>query len=212
MSNILLFPGGFKPFHDGHLGILCSHIFNLDKIHIDEVKILISKKGRDFIPDATDTYNFLMVIKPNIEKAWNIKVSVEICDVLSPIRKCYMLAGDPDNHDMYSLVSSDKDDDIIRKKDFGAAFAIGGKYYNPEVGEKTMYINTSVVPVQYRLRDDFLNYENISSTIVRSDIKSNDFYNFKCAYSYMLSNGLVTKEILKEYFNSLRMYVSDEND
>lgn len=43
-KNILLFPGGFKPFHDGHLSILKSHIFNIDNVHIDEVRIYISSK------------------------------------------------------------------------------------------------------------------------------------------------------------------------
>lgn len=211
MGNVLLFPGGFKPFHDGHLGILEAHINNLDNIPIDEVRIYISQKGRDFIPDAMQTLLFLTEIRHNLEKVYNVKIRVAISNYVSPIRQCYIDAGDIEDNNLYALVSSNKDNDIARKKDFGAAFAKGGKYYNPEVGEKTMYLDTELNPIRYTFRDDSLNDEIISSTIIRSDIKRDDYYNFKCGYMNMLTKGIVTKQQLDEYYFALRYYVLEEN-
>jgi len=210
MNNILLFPGGFKPFHDGHLKILESHINNLDNVHIDEARIYISQKGRDFIPDAIQTLLFLTDIKPNLEKLYNIKLRFIISSTVSPIRQCYIDAGNTEDDNMYALVSSNKGNDIIRAKDFGKSFAKGGKYYSPEIGEKTMFLNTELNPARYTFRDDSLNNEIISSTIVREDIKNDDYFNFKCAYLDMLTKGLVSKKQLDDYYHALRFYVLEE--
>lgn len=213
MNNVLLFPGGFKPFHDGHLSILESHIYNLDNIPINEIHIYISNKGRDFIPNAGLTYDFLNLIKDNLENEYNVKFSIEICDNVTPIRKCYMTAGNIEKDmcsNIYGLVSSDKGNDIIRKRDFADAYSEKGKYYNKSIGERTIFINTNVKPTLYLLRNDDLVNTPISSTIVRSDIKNNDFYNFSCAYSYILHKKLITSEKLKEYFSILHKLCKNE--
>ena len=213
MNNVLLFPGGFKPFHDGHLSILESHIYNLDNIPINEVKIYISNKGRDFIPDAELTYDFLDSIKNNLEDEYNVKFSIEICDNVTPIRKCYITAGNIEEdmcHNVYGLVSSNKDNDIIRKRDFADAYSKNGKYYNESIGERTIFINTNVEPSLYLLRNDDLIDTPISSTIVRKDIKNNDFYNFSCDYTYMLYKRFIIRDELKMYFDILRkLYKND---
>ena len=76
-KNILLFPGGFKPFHDGHLSILKSHIFNIDNVHIDEVRIYISSKNRDNIT-ADSSLWFLNNIKDKLSELYNVNINVGI--------------------------------------------------------------------------------------------------------------------------------------
>lgn len=202
MSNILLFPGGFKPFHDGHLSILNSYLNNIDNVHFDYVYIIISNKNRGSI-NANTTYNFLNNIKDNLNYFYNTEFNIMICDIPSPIHKCYWYVGNSLNDDKFSLVSSNKNNDIIRTNDFINAYQQGGKYYNELIGEKTIRLNVDIEPTIYKFRDDKFNNENISSTIIRDDIKNNDYFNFKAAYINMLYNQIITNKQLYNYFKKL---------
>ena len=45
----------------------------------------------------------------------------------------------------------------------------------------------------------------VSSTIVRMDIRNDDFASFRTAYIPMLESGLVDDRLLREYFEKLKM-------
>lgn len=200
-KNILLFPGGFKPFHDGHLSILKAHIFNMDNVRIDEARIYVSKKDRDII-SANSTIWFLSQIYENIMSAYDINLCFMIPDFPSPIRQCYIDVGS-DTSSKFALVASTKENDYQRSIDFANAYNETGKYYIPELGPRCFTLNVNIEPLVFRTRTDYNNGDPVSSTILRTDIKNNDFENFVSGYTNMLNEKIVNMEILKLYFKRL---------
>ena len=201
-KNILLFPGGFKPFHDGHLSILKSHIFNIDNVHIDEVRIYISSKNRDNIT-ADSSLWFLNNIKDKLSELYNVNINVCISEYPAPIRKCYNDVGSSINDEKFCLVTSNKGNDIKRKDEFVQLYSENGKYYDSTKGVKTIYINANIEPVHYINREDEYNNEFVSSTIIRHDIYNHNYDMFKTAYINMLSNNILNEKILKKYYENL---------
>ena len=201
-KNILLFPGGFKPFHDGHLSILKSHIFNIDNVHIDEVRIYISSKNRDNIT-ANSSLWFLNNIKDKLNELYNVNINVCISEYPAPIRKCYNDVGSSINDEKFCLVTSNKGNDIKRKDEFVQLYSENGKYYDSTKGVKTIYINANIEPVHYINREDEYNNEFVSSTIIRHDIYNHNYDMFKTAYINMLSNNILNEKILKKYYENL---------
>ena len=201
-KNILLFPGGFKPFHDGHLSILKSHIFNIDNVHIDEVRIYISSKNRDNIT-ANSSLWFLNNIKDKLSELYNVNINVCISEYPAPIRKCYNDVGSSINDEKFCLVTSNKGNDIKRKDEFVQLYSENGKYYDSTKGVKTIYINANIEPVHYINRKDEYNNECVSSTIIRHDIYNHNYDMFKTAYINMLSNNILNVKILKKYYENL---------
>lgn len=201
-KNILLFPGGFKPFHDGHLSILKSHIFNIDNVHIDEVRIYISSKNRDNIT-ANSSLWFLDNIKDKLSELYNVNINVCISEYPAPIRKCYNDVGSSINDEKFCLVTSNKGNDIKRKDEFIQLYSENGKYYDSTKGVKTIYINANIEPVHYINRKDEYNNECVSSTIIRHDIYNHNYDMFKTAYINMLSNNILNEKILKKYYENL---------
>lgn len=201
-KNILLFPGGFKPFHDGHLSILKSHIFNIDNVHIDEVRIYISSKNRDNIT-ANSSLWFLNNIKDKLSELYNVNINVCISEYPAPIRKCYNDVGSSINDEKFCLVTSNKGNDIKRKDEFIQLYSENGKYYDSTKGVKTIYINANIEPVHYINRKDEYNNECVSSTIIRHDIYNHNYDMFKTAYINMLSNNILNEKILKKYYENL---------
>ena len=201
-KNILLFPGGFKPFHDGHLSILKSHIFNIDNVHIDEVRIYISSKNRDNIT-ANSSLWFLNNIKDKLSELYNVNINVGISEYPAPIRKCYNDVGSSINDEKFCLVTSNKGNDIKRKDEFVQLYSENGKYYDSTKGVKTIYINANIEPVHYINRKDEYNNECVSSTIIRHDIYNHNYDMFKTAYINMLSNNILNEKILKKYYENL---------
>lgn len=202
-KNILLFPGGFKPFHDGHLSILKSHIFNIDNVHIDEVRIYISSKNRDNIT-ADSSLWFLNNIKGKLSELYNVNINVGISEYPAPIRKCYNDVGNSTNNDKFCLVTSNKGNDIKRKDEFVQLYSENGKYYDLTKGVKTIYINANIEPIHYINRCDEYNNECVSSTIIRNDIYNHNYDMFKTAYINMLSNNnILDEKILKKYYEKL---------
>ena len=198
---ILLYPGGFKPFHDGHLSMLESHISNIDNFIINEIIIIISSKSRDNLT-ADTTLWFLNQLKHNLELVYNIKITPIISDIPSPIGKCYSIVNNSDNS-KYCLITSNKDNDLNRKLEFVSNYQQGGRYYKEEYGEKTIFVNADIEPAVFKGRTDEYNNENISSTILRNDLINNDFNLFKTGYNNMLKKEYITERILKLYYQKL---------
>lgn len=202
MQNILLFPGGFKPFHDGHLSILESHISNIDNVHINKVYIIISPKSRDDI-NADTTLWFLNTIKNNLINYYSVEFDIDISDVPSPIRKCYDIVNNSDFQDKFCLVTSNKDNDLKRKIEFVNNYQYTGKYYDIIKGEKSIMINADIEPIKFQNRTDEYDNENISSTILRNDINNKDYESFKTGYYKMLNSNLVSEPVLFNYYKKL---------
>ena len=82
MKKVILIPGSFKPFHDGHLSLIESYLKSDFKP--DLIRFLISKKDRDGI-SAPVTLKFMK----KVLKKFKDVVEVEVCDLPSPITECY---------------------------------------------------------------------------------------------------------------------------
>lgn len=187
-----IYPGAFKPFHDGHFLQVLKY---LDCTDYDvNVKIIISTADREGITAAT-TEKFIKKVFAGYED-----VDIEISKYPSPIRTTYeMIAETPG---LYTMVSSSKGGDDERIKGLKKYYGEGGKGFNPEITVIDPPVDIS--PILYDNRLDGNNSKEISSTIVRSDIRNDNFLIFKTSYKYILENSAVTENDLEEYFENLK--------
>jgi len=174
----ILYPGGFKPIHEGHMFLIENAIKSVKATfgpsNVDpKVHIILSNKSRDGVTAET-TARYLDSI--GIGK---YGIDYIICDG-SPVRKAYNIVATKEyGNGYYYILSSKKDSDIDRCMDFVDAFKIGGKYYTE--GATVMYCPPSA-PMKYAWRNDDKNGEIISSRIVRQDAINSDYENFEKAY------------------------------
>ena len=187
--RILLFPGSFSPFTDGHYILIHRYIVYAQEhnIPIDQIKILMSSKVRDGI-DPKVVYQFVDHLYSNDKR-----VSVELVkEKQSPIRECYEIVGNTDNiGNSYVFMRSDKDDDNVASN-FYKDFSKGGKYYVD--GIKVEKFDVDLTPDVYYHRKDKYNKKPISATIAREDIKNKDFESFKQNYIHIMNNETTIEE------------------
>lgn len=200
MKLNVLYPGGMKPFHDGHLSLLESYISNNDNIIPDTVYIIISPKPRAGI-SAISTEEFLNGF--NFSKiSKSTKIIIQTAES-NPIATCYGICGNcEDNDTAFVMATSEKGDDAARAEYFKNSFSEGGKYYNENFPARVININVKQTPLLYKRTDKFNNYP-VSSTVVRNDIYERNYDNFRTAYTYMLDKEIITEEQLKTYYEKL---------
>lgn len=200
MKLNVLYPGGMKPFHDGHLSLLESYISNNDNIIPDTVYIIISPKPRAGI-SALSTEEFLNGFDfSKISKS--TKIIIQTAES-NPIGTCYGICGNcEDNDTAFVMATSEKGDDAARAEYFKNSFSKGGKYYNENFPARVININVKQTPLLYKRTDKFNNYP-VSSTVVRNDIYERNYDNFRTAYTYMLDKEIITEEQLKTYYEKL---------
>jgi hypothetical protein len=191
----VLFPGKFKPVHSGHIALMEKYL-NSTEYDVD-LTIVISKAPKEGLTPETSKW-FLDTIF-----AKNRNVHVIVSPDPSPIGTVYNLTGEKAMGDgIYAMGTSAKGDDIKRAEAFVKKFAEGEKYYTP--GVKTIFFPVNPEPLPYVGRNDAFADAAISSTIVRQDLRNDDFEMFKTSYIPMLEEGLVNEALLKEYFEKLK--------
>lgn len=187
-----IYPGAFKPFHDGHFLQVLKY---LDCTDYDvDVKIIISTAEREGITAAT-TEKFIRKVFAGFEG-----ISIEISKYPSPIRTTYEMISETPG--LYTMVSSSKGGDDERIKGLKKYYGEGGKGFNPDITVIDPPVDIS--PILYDNRLDGNNNKEISSTIVRSDIRNDNFPVFKTSYKYILENSDITEQDLEEYFENLK--------
>lgn len=192
----VLFPGKFKPVHSGHIALMEKYINSVD--YDVELTIVISKIAKEGL-DANTSKWFLDKIY-----AKNPKVHAIVSPDPSPIGTVYNMTGQKEFGDgIYAMGTSAKGGDIKRAEDFVKKFAEGQKYYTP--GVEVIFFPVNPEPLMYTGRTDMYAEAPISSTIVRMDIRNNDFDSFRTAYIPMLESGLVDDKLLREYFEKLKV-------
>ena len=202
---ILLFPGSFKPFHDGHFLLLKRYI---EEFAPEKVYIIISSKKRSGIKPAISK----SFIKKVFNDTWNdiefiIKISPK---KVNPINYCYKIIGNDKNSDHeYIMINSGKDNDS-RVEDFYELFKKGGDYYHN--GAYAVNPDIETEPLYYEDRDDEYSDSPISSAIVRNDIVNDNFKMFKTSYSNILNETYITIEDLEEYFEDLEECIDQDED
>ena len=92
-KSILFFPGSFKPPHEGHLQMVKHAI---EKLHIQEIWILISKKPRS-LEHSNSKYAisaeqskeiwkiYIRALKKEVGRKYFPKINLHICEEASPV-------------------------------------------------------------------------------------------------------------------------------
>lgn len=194
--NIILFPGSFSPFTDGHYGLISRYISTArdQGISIDKVKILMSMKERGGVNPYV-VYQFVSQVYSN-----DSRVEVVACNQ-SPIRDAYEEVKDSNNSsNMYILARSSKDDDKVTE-DFYKNFSKGGKYWYSGIQVKDLKVSRD--PIVYKNRKDSHNNEPISGSVAREDLKNKDFNSFLTSYSTIMSQEPITEKHIKRLFELL---------
>ncbi len=182
----VLYPGGFKPPHIGHLSLLNKVLARSD---VDSVNIMISSRSREDITSniSLEIWNMLISSKKVIPY-----IVSENSPVLSAYNFIFNLPRDSDRK--ITLLSSKKDVDrfgkfknsINRYKTYPDKF---GNTTPPNVDVIDLDINVANV---YKDRKDELNESYISSSTLREDLKSRNFDNFKTNY-LGIDNDIILK-------------------
>ena len=192
----VIFPGAFKPVHSGHISLMEKYLESPD--YDVRLTIVISKSPREGISAESSKWFLDKVFSRNH------KVTVMIAPDASPIKTAYDMTGQAEfGPGFYALGASAKGADIKRAEDFAAKFSEGGKFYEPTTGVQGMYFPINPEPMNYIGRGDMYEDAPISSTVVRNDIRNNDYKLFRTAYLPLLQKRYITEDILKEYFNKV---------
>lgn len=162
---VVLIPGGLKPCHGGHLNMIRKCAESED---VDHVQVLIGKLKRDMITGdmAVDITRYLC---RNMKK-----VDITYADPLSPVLMAWEIARNS-TYGKFAMVSSSKDNDMDKVDRF-----INTAQHGPNVQIVRMDVDTS--PITYTGRGDSNDGKPISSTVLRSDILSQNFNRFATNY------------------------------
>lgn len=194
----ILFPGGFKPAHAGHILLAENAYKTMSEEYDAEIYFIVSAKNRDDVT-ADSTVRFLSKI---CENAPYMHV-VEPEDCPSPIRYAYVMTQTKMLGDgCYCLLSSTKDSDIKRARDFFRAFDKFGKYHTE--GVEPILIESVSIPLEFTSRTDEFQYTPISASVLRMDVANNDFDSFFDGYRLLVEMRWIDKEDLDMYFEDLR--------
>ena len=197
----VIFIGSFSPVHDGHIHLIEEYLKKGNNIDI-----IISGSPREGISPES-SYNFLTKIfknpklgkkksnkdNPNV----NIEISKDNSPMLTAINKVKNAKSGT-----FALASSTKQGDEARSLDFKKKFEKGKSSYNPNVD--VIKLNVDAEPLYYHNRTDQYNDKPISSTIIRRDIRNNDFDNFFKSYENIMKNYKISGNDIKEYYNIIR--------
>lgn len=194
--KFFLYPGAFKPFHDGHYMLLKRYIETYKNDNNSYFMVIVSSTPREFI-----TIDKSIEFITNIVETKLASKNVIVYPDANPMRACYTLVGQSILHgfnkDVYTIINSSKGNDNKRFEDFYNSYNEGGKYYS---GINKIFKSNDII-LEPVLLDD---RTPINATTLRNYIKENDYDGFKSGYKYMLSDGVISENELKTYFNTLK--------
>lgn len=194
--KFFLYPGAFKPFHDGHYMLLKRYIETYKNDNDSYFMVIVSSTPREFITIDKSIEFITTIIEDRL--AYN---NIAVFPDANPMRACYTIVGQSILHafnkDTYTIITSTKGDDNKRFEDFYNSYNEGGKYYSG--------INKIFKPENITLEPIFLDTETpINATTLRTYIKENDYESFKTGYKHMLNDGIISENELKVYFDTLK--------
>ena len=140
---VLLFPGSFKPFHDGHFLLLKRYI---EELQPEKLYIIISNKNRSGIT-AESTEDFIKIALG--DRLMDTEINIEISPSPSPINYCYKIIGNDPEENEYTMVNSSKDSDK-RIEQFYELFKKGGKYYHDK--SYAVKVDIDIEPIKMNLK------------------------------------------------------------
>lgn len=168
-SVTVLFPGGFKPPHGGHLE-LAQRYASLP--NVKEVIILIGPENRGTITRDKSVMVWKML-------ATNPKIKIQKTESNSPLAAAYKYI-ETAKPGTYALASSSKGEDYARVGRFIQGHQPGQKYNREGISVVELPLDTK--PLLYKDRTDSFNGKGVSASILRQDLQNKDFENFKTSY------------------------------
>ena len=185
----VIYPGAFKPFHDGHWMQIRKYL-DLDGYDVD-VTVILSSADREGIKAGTS--------KSFMDKVFasEPKVRVWISPDASPVRAAYRAVEN--GRGVFAMASSGKGDDKKRVDDFVRYFRT-----HDTAGGDVVDVPVDYSPIMYGARADGYQGRPVSSTVVRNDIRTDDFASFLTAYKRMLAAGAVSPADIKDYYRALK--------
>lgn len=198
-SVTVLFPGGFKPLHFGHISLIKRYA---SLSNVNKIIVLIGPGTRNNITQSDATY-IAHLLLDKIDK-----VIIEPVKYPSPVLTAYKYieTTKPGN---YTLAASDKGEDAEDYKrvlKFIENLNPGGKNYDivPD-GVNVIELPVNIKPHYYKGRTDNNEGKPISASVLRNDVINNDYENFKTNYPGY------SDIILKNIWNILINVVTNED-
>jgi hypothetical protein len=217
-QTIVLFPGGFKPPHGGHLELATRYA---EQPGVSQVIILIGPEPRDGV-----TREQSIAIWRELTKA-NNKILIQKTEVTSPLAAAYKYI-ETAKPGSYALAASSKGDDYKRVQQFVAGHQPGGKYAREGVNVVELPLDVKPLPYQNRtpkaqkyVPGKSENGKGVSASVLRADLKNNDEEAFATNYPNIADKAVVDKvygilkknlqeEILpSDFFSKLKMRFKD---
>ena len=208
---IVLLPGGFKPPHGGHLDLATRYA---ELPQVVEVKILIGPKERDGFTreQSIAVWKKLLAGNPN--------VSVEAVAEDNPLLAAYKYI-ETAKPGTYALAASSKGEDYARVQKFVQGHQPGAKYNRP--GVDVIELPLDVKPLVYKDRRPESaaavpgksdNGKGISASVLRVDLKNNDYDGFETNYPNVQSEVTLRAiwGILKKNLQESKLRVFDFDD
>lgn len=195
-KKVILYPGGFKPFHDGHFKLLINALDN--NLDIDALIIFIGKKQRDYIT-GEKTYEFILTyVAPFIEYHYGIPVYCILSD--NPIKDCFNKIDQDIDGYTYTILSSDKSADDKKRCDmFYEYYKVGGKFNTGKWNyDKVFKLNNTNSKVYFN--NNLSEYCEISGTYIRNYFMNNMLNIAFDGFKYMICNGVVSSHDILEYY------------
>lgn len=168
---IVLYPGGFKPVHSGHLDLIKKYS---EYPSVKEVWVLVGPGVREGI-----SQHVAVEILENLTESMS-KVFIQAVPWPSPVLACYKIveAADPG---CYALAASSKEEENTdRIKRFVEQHGSNGKFKREGISVIELPIN--IKPKLYEGRTDKNEGKPISASILREDLIKGDLKNFITAY------------------------------
>lgn len=186
-KTTVFIPGGYKPPHGGHYNLIKWYS---ELEFVDEVYVYVSKKKREEIGimESISIFNVF---------SFNHKVKIKIAETNSAMRDAYEyilnLPEDCDEH--FAMGSSNKSEkDNNRSIDFRKNIekykiqpSKDGRFAPSDIFICNIPCKESVL---YRGRNDEYDGKPISATVLRQDIKNENFELFKTNYKDLSDNQL----------------------
>jgi len=189
-QTTVLFPGGFKPPHGGHLELAIRYA---EQPTVGQVIVLIGPEPREGI-----TRDQSIAIWRELTKN-NNKILIQKTEVNSPLAAAYKFI-ETAKPGAYALAASSKGDDYKRVQQFVSGHQPGAKYAKEGVEVVELPLDTK--PLVYKERSEKAqkyapgkseNGKGISASVLRADLKNNDQEAFATNYPNVADKSTITK-------------------
>jgi len=167
----VLYPGGFKPPHGGHIDLIKKYA---ELPEVKEIWVLVGPGVRDGIVQS-QAVEMLEKLTEDMKK-----VVVQGVPWPSPVLAAYKIMEEADKG-AYTLAASSKEEENAKRiTDFAKKHSPEGKFYRE--GVDIVQLSVNIEPLHFRGRTDEHEGEPISASVLRQDLIEGNIENFMAGY------------------------------